>query len=899
MKPLVFVMTDVVGSTAMWETHGDAMRAALEEHDDLVHGAIDAAGGRVFKHTGDGMIAVFESADDAVAGAVGAVDALASHQWGETGPLQVRVSVHAGAVSARAGDFFGTPVNQVARINGIGNGGQVLVSDVTRQLMYQPAGVDLGVHQLRDLSEPIRLWQLDEGDHPPLRTLKRARHNLPVMPTEFIGRQREVDELRALVDHHRLVTITGVGGCGKTRLAIEVAAASADRFPGGVWFVDLTTERDGTQVAGRAVSALGMAPQLGADGSGAIEVLREATAEAATLLVVDNCEHLIDEVADFATAVLSAAENVTMLATSREALNVDGERAWRIPNMQGAAVELFLDRAAAAGITGLDDHLTQIEHLCAQLDDIPLAIELAAARLTSLSLDELAERLDDRFALLGGGRSRRRQRQQTLQAMMDWSYGLLGDEERHVLNQLGVFVGTFSLAGVEAVVEPTTTPLLDVIDSLVEQSLVVASVDSGRYRLLETVRLYALDRLVETGQLASTRDRHLAWADALAGIERLATTRDGETWELEDRQLAEIDNVVAAMEWAERTNQHDELFSLFIGGYPCWAVAGRLVRSWLDRVPEPPASDPYLRSHWLATCGEIRLATGDESAAYAQFFEASSIADELLATDPSVRLCRPVFGAMFHRGVILALSSPIEASLAESDRLGRLQTDGAPRFAEWVSLSLRAVALMFAGDPAATTSVVEAEAVARTVSQRVYDISVSTRAILLSRAGRYDDALEAAEHGLAAPALSQANKLDLLAPAAASLAGLGRFDEALAVAERDLGPMVNSLRARLVASRLAATMLTLYHLGCHERVRELFAIGYAFGHDLMGFDQAARAYFGEIIGGEEGLAALPTPDPAELTTDRIASLVDDLIVEARDLIANRSPRRDHLVAVAN
>lgn len=191
MKPLVFVMTDVVGSTALWETHGDSMRAALEVHDGLVHGAMRSAGGRVFKHTGDGMIAVFDEADSAVAGALNAVGSLTTNQWGDMGPLHVRVSVHAGSASERDGDFFGPPVNQVARINGIGHGGQVLVSDVARQLMYRSAGVDLGVHQLRDLSEPIRLWQLDEGDHPALRTLKQARHNLPVMPTEFIGRQNE------------------------------------------------------------------------------------------------------------------------------------------------------------------------------------------------------------------------------------------------------------------------------------------------------------------------------------------------------------------------------------------------------------------------------------------------------------------------------------------------------------------------------------------------------------------------------------------------------------------------------------------------------------------------------------------------------------------------------------
>jgi class 3 adenylate cyclase len=231
----VFVMTDVVGSTALWETHGDDMRVALEQHDRLLGESVAGGGGRIFKHTGDGMLAVFDTTDAAVATALDIVGALAGARWGPTGPLEVRVSVHAGQVAERDGDYFGPPLNKTARINGIGHAGQVLVSDVARQLMQPPRGVDLGEHQLRDLSEPVRLWQLDDGDHPPLRTLVRTRHNLPAMPTRFIGRDAEITELRRLVSGHRLVTVTGVGGCGKTRLAVEVGAACADRFPGGVW----------------------------------------------------------------------------------------------------------------------------------------------------------------------------------------------------------------------------------------------------------------------------------------------------------------------------------------------------------------------------------------------------------------------------------------------------------------------------------------------------------------------------------------------------------------------------------------------------------------------------------------------------------------------------------------
>jgi predicted ATPase/class 3 adenylate cyclase len=891
MSASVFVMSDVVGSTALWETHGEAMRTALETHDRLLHGAIESAGGRVFKHTGDGMIAVFDDADNAVTGAVNAVGALADGAWGTTGALEVRLSVHAGTASERDGDFFGPPVNKVARINGIGHGGQVLVSDVARQLMVEPSGLDLGVHQLRDLSEPVRLWQLDDGDHPALRTLKKARHNLPVMPTEFIGRQTEIDELRTLVDHHRLVTISGVGGCGKTRLAIEVAAVSADKFPGGVWFVDLTTERDGDNIGDRAIGALGLFQQLGSDGGGSVDVLNEATAGAATLLVVDNCEHLIDDVAGFATDVLSSATAVTVLATSREALNVDGERAWRIPNLHDAAVELFLARATAAGITGLDNHHAQIEDICAQLDDIPLAIELAAARLTSLSIDELTERLDDRFSLLGGGRSRRRQRQQTLQAMMDWSYGLLDDDEQQVLNQLAVFAGSFSLSGVDAIIESTATSVLDVMDSLVEQSLVVASVDSGRYRLLETVRLYALDRLLNADQLAATRDRHLAWMGALSGRESWPSNGEGETRELAEKQYAEVANALAAMEWAEQTGQNDALLSLYIGGQPYWASTGGLALAWLDRIPEPPASEPHLRSEWLSISGEIRLFAGDEANGFPQLLEAAAIVDELIEADQSFSPSLSSLSSLLYRGIFLGMSSDVSAALAESDRLNDLQVDGEPRAAELFSLMIRTYTLMFDGDDAALTSAMQAEAVGRTISRYVDDHTMAMKATLLAIADRYDEALAAAMQSLNSQVISQTTRMNALVPAAKSLAALGRYEAALDVVEKDFGPVIDAQRTRLMSSQLLALVLILHQLQRHERINELAGIADAYARDSRGTDVEVRTNLADIIGGDDAFAALPAPDPADLTTDRIATLIEDLITEIRSNTAKEPGRQ--------
>jgi len=872
-------MSDVVGSTALWEAHGESMRAALEVHDGLVHAAVESAGGRVFKHTGDGMIAVFDDADAAAVGALSAVDALRAAAWAETGELRVRVSVHAGVASERDGDFFGSAVNKVARINGIGHGGQVLMSDVAHQLMRDPVGVDLGVHQLRDLSEPVRLWQLDQGTYPPLRTLKAARHNLPVMPTEFIGRQVEVDELRGLLDHHRLVTITGVGGCGKTRLAVEVAAAMADRFPGGVWFADMTVERNGGQVGSRAIAALGLVQPLGA-GGGPVDVLNEATVGAPTLLVVDNCEHLIEDVADFAAEVLARASAVSVLATSRESLAVDGEWVWRIPNLRDAAVELFVDRAAAAGVVGLEDRLDQIQEICDQLDDIPLAIELAAARVSSLPIEELASRLDDRFSLLGGGRGRRRQRQQTLQAMMDWSYRLLDDGEQAVLNQLAVFAGSFPLAGVEAVAAINgESSVLEVLDSLVEQSLVVPSVDSGRYRLLETVRLYSLDRLMNTDQLAVTRDRHLAWMVSLSGSERLLSIRDGETWELEEQKLAEVANTVAAMEWAEQSGQHDALLSLYIGGQGIWPSTGRVGLAWLDRIPEPSANKPVLLSNWLSTSGQIRLLAGDEVAGFEQMFAAAAIVDSLVQDGRYVGLAPPA--PLFYRGLGLSMSGDAATALAEADRLSEMQVEGEARWAEWLSLVLRATVSTFQGNDDAAGLAAQAVTVGRTISRYADDSSANALAMSLSFAGRFDEAFVPAMQVLDSPVLGQWIRMNALVPAAGALAGLGRRQGALDIVEKDFGPMINSQRERLQCSQVVALILILHQLRRLERIDDIAGIARALGEHSMGAHHEVQAHLADIIGGDDAFAELPTPDPTELTPDRIAALIDDLIAEVR------------------
>jgi uncharacterized protein YciI len=505
-----------------------------------------------------------------------------------------------------------------------------------------------------------------------------------------------------------------------------------------------------------------------------------------------------------------------------------------------------------------------------------------------LSIDELTERLDDRFSLLGGGRSRRRQRQQTLQAMMDWSYGLLDDDEQQVLNQLAVFAGTFSLSGVEAVVASNATTVLDVMDSLVEQSLVVASVESGRYRLLETVRLYALDRLLNTDQLAATRDRHLAWIDALSGSERLASAGAGETWELEEQKLAEVANAVAAMEWAEQTNQNDALLSLYIGSQFIWQSTGSLAVSWLDRIPEPPTSEPYLRSQWLTTSGQIRVFAGDAAKAYEQFSAAAAIVDELIETGQPANLA---FASLLLRG-LLPIPSDASAALVESDRLSDLQVEGDARYAEWMSLFLRTNVLMFQGDAAALDSARELEAVGRTVSRAVDDNSVAMTAILLSRTERFEEALATSMHCLDSPVMGQGVRMNLLVPAAKSLAALGRYEAALDVVEKDFGPMIDAQRRRLMGSQLVSLILILHQLQRLERINELAGLASAYGQEMMGADTEVPRYLADIVGNDEAFAALPRPDPADMMTNRVATLIEDIVTELRNHIAQEPDPSD-------
>jgi predicted ATPase/class 3 adenylate cyclase len=505
----VFLFTDIEASTQRWAGRPDLMRDALRRHDALLTAAITDSGGCVFKHTGDGMVAVFDSVHDAVVSATDGQRRLVSTDWGQLPELRVRMAIHAGEAEARGGDWYGPALNRVARLTAVGHGGQILLSSAAQALVAErlPDGVglsDLGEHRLRDLLHPERVFQVTalwlHGAFPPLRSMNAAKGNLPIQLTSFVGREVEMDALGGLVLGHRLTTVIGPGGMGKTRLAVHTAAALADKFPDGVWFVDLTPVQRGESVDVAAAAAL----EVDLRGTqGARDVVIRAFRHGRALIVLDNCEHVADPAAELVESLALGCPAVSVLATSREPLHVAGEHVYLLGplTVDETGVELFVDRARSArhGFDPDDLGRRLIVEICQRLDGMPLAIELAAARTRSMTVAELAGRLDDRFRVLRSGRGGTG-RHGTLTAVVEWSYDQLTPAERQLLDRLSIFAGGFDLRAAHAVCAPQGSSELDTLDhldALVERSLLVAEDLAGttRYRLLETIRQYSAGRL--------------------------------------------------------------------------------------------------------------------------------------------------------------------------------------------------------------------------------------------------------------------------------------------------------------------------------------------------------------------------------------------------------------------
>jgi predicted ATPase/class 3 adenylate cyclase len=552
---VTFLFTDVEGSTGLWERRPAEMEVALAAHDAVVRASIEEAGGYIFATGGDGFAAAFGRADVALAAAIEVQRALASVDWPAGAKLRVRMGVHTGEAHERGGDYFGPAVNRAARVMAAANGSQVLVSSSTRDVVaaeLRPATrlADVGLHELRDVLEPVRLYRLEDPafavDSRPPRTSEIRVGNLPEAPGELLGRDADVDAVLADLSRGRLVTLTGVGGIGKTRLAIEVGRLLQPARRDGVWFAALDTIDQPDAVGRGLLSTLRIEPGSGRDLETVVDGMRFRHA----LLILDNCEHLLEVAAEVASAIVAGCPHVDVLATSREPLEVVGERARRVLSLDidddGPAVRLFRLRAESAGaVIDPDRDAPAVVRICRRLDGIPLAIELAAARARSLRPAEIADRLDDMFRLLTGGRRASVERHRTLRTTLTWSHDLLSQPQQALLARLSLFVGSFSLAAAQAVGGALgSDDTIDVIDQLVARSMVVAveEAEESRFRLLEPIRQLAAEQLAARGEIDLAREAHTQWyLDLLVGLdERWRAGDDQGTWPVAARDLPNL-----------------------------------------------------------------------------------------------------------------------------------------------------------------------------------------------------------------------------------------------------------------------------------------------------------------------------------------------------------------------
>jgi predicted ATPase/DNA-binding CsgD family transcriptional regulator len=517
-------------------------------------------------------------------------------------PIRLRIGLHTGEVQLRdEGNYIGPTINRTARIRDLAHGGQTVLSGTTSDLVVDrlPAGIwltDLGTHRLRDLPRPERVLQLCHpdlhNDFPPLRTAKSdAAQRLPTQLTSFVGRDTDLRELPPILQGHRLVTLTGAGGVGKTRLAVQIASGMMSGFDDGVWFVDLAPVTDSGAVPVAVARVLGLPDQPGRSTE---DTVLEFLGARQAMLVLDNCEHLLDASAVFAAAVLGGCPRLTVLTTSREPIGIAGEAIWRVSSLSLAdeAVELFVDRACQVrrGFSVVDDDdAAAVAEICRRLDGVPLAIELAAARVRVLSLAEIVDSLHDRFRLLTGGARTAVRRQQTLRASVDWSYALLTEPERILLRRLAVFMGGFDLEAAQAVTggeEVASYQVLDMLTLLVDKSLVVAETARGRtrYRVLETVRQYAQEKLGESGEADILRARHCEHYTTAAA--RLDTPGQARLDTLAAETEIEFDNLQAAFTWSRDNFEAERALDLASALTPLWLLRGRIQQglAWFDAV---------------------------------------------------------------------------------------------------------------------------------------------------------------------------------------------------------------------------------------------------------------------------------------------------------------------------
>jgi predicted ATPase/class 3 adenylate cyclase len=698
-----FLFTDIERSSRLWEEHPEQMQRALQSHDRILRDAVLRHHGVVVKSTGDGIHAAFQDPLDALAATVEFQIALESPDASDGLKLRVRCGIHAGVIERRDGDYFGSAVNRAARIMNAAHGGQVLTSQAVAELVQGrlPDGVslrDLGALRLRDLAGAEHVFQVQHVGlrpaFPPLRSLEAVPNNLPQQVTTFIGREREQEQVKAALKKARLLTLTGIGGMGKTRLSLQVAADIVNEYSDGVWFVELAPINDGSLVPQAVATALSVKEESGRP---LTEALVAHARERQMLLVLDNCEHLVSACAELARQLLQAGPRIRILASSREPLNITGETIYTVPPlsvpgldassatdsiMQFEAVRLFVERAKAmqASFRHSDQDMPAIVEICRRLDGIPLALELAAARVRALSVEQIAARVNDRFRLLTTGDRTAQPRQQTLRAMIDWSYDLLTEKERTLLRRLAVFAGGWTLEAAERVgsgegVEESE--VLDLLTDLVDKSLVMVDADGDRYRLLETVRQYAHELLVLSGEGEDARARHLQFFLGLAenAWSGLVGPQQGD-W------LARLDlereNLLAAHSWCMQSNGGGESgLKLANSIKQYWASRGQLglrYRLVVEALAHEGAQSRNLaRCHGLFNAGQVCYFMGNYGLSIDYLQEGLAIAREL-QEHPRIEACLQLLGlSSLGLGDTNAARGYLEEAVARAREQGNLR----------------------------------------------------------------------------------------------------------------------------------------------------------------------------------------------------------------------------------
>jgi predicted ATPase/class 3 adenylate cyclase len=694
---VTLLFTDIEASTSLWADHSDEAGAAVGLHDEILASAIAAHDGKVVKTTGDGFLATFSTARAGAEAAVEAQFGLARRADELLNAAHVRMGLHAGTVEERQGDLFGLTVNKCERIMAAASAGQILVSSAAASLLRTDLPpdsdlIDLGENRLRGIPGAERLYQFAHRglrrEFPPPATVVGVPTNLPVELTSFIGREREVTEVSALMAQYRLVTLTGSGGAGKTRLAIRMGSLGRDRFADGVWFVGLDSLRDPDLVAERIASTLGLEERAGRT---YVELIAYHLQGKRTMVIVDNCEHLIDACAHVVSTLLLDVPALHVLATSRQRLGVSSEVEYRVPSMsvpdensnvdtmfEHDAIRLFIDRARLArpSFELSPDNAEAVGRITRQLDGIPLALELAAAKIAVLAPKQIAEHLDSRFQLLTAAARTALPRHQTLEAAIEWSYDLLPDSERWLLNRLAVFRGGFDLAAVEHVcadLKEGDGDVVSMLSALVEKSLVISDLDVARFRLLETVRQYAADRLDRSGDAQHAADAHAGYFVEFA--ERAGPGLDGPdqaTW-LAALEL-ERDNLRAAMEWS--LDHEPVTLRLASAIWRFWHLRRRPSegRDWLDRALDQAGGT---RAEWrvqaLLGAGTLASAQGEQVAAQSLLDDARELAEQIGDQSAAAAALTTTAIIRHKRGELVAATEMLRGALdlarAAADRL--------------------------------------------------------------------------------------------------------------------------------------------------------------------------------------------------------------------------------------